>query len=741
MRPVDVVRLLNSRISGAIDSSKLARHRSAAGYRIGDGETVDLVRYIAWLRISRSDSGPTAYEAQKIRAAERQRRIAAASREIGEIPAVADQERRDRCRLDLRLFCETYLSRVFYLPWSKDHQRIVAAVQSTVLNGGQQAMAMPRGFGKTAISEGGTLWSMMYGHRHFIVVVGPDIKHAEARAASFRVELESNDLFLVDFPEVCYPIRRLEGITQRRLLYRGRQIKMELTEDRIVLPSIPGAASAGTIVATAGITGQIRGLQYKREDGSAARPDLVIIDDPQTEESANSPSQCDFRERTINGAILGLGGPDRRLAAIMPCTVIVQGDLTDRILDRERNPQWRGERTKLIYQFPTNEDLWRRYADMRRDGMRLTGDGRSATEFYAANRAAMDEGAIVAWPEFRYADEASALQAAMNIKIDRHDRAFFAEYQNEPLPEDRGATEQLDAAALVRRINGRPRGVVPGEATHLTAFVDIQSRVLYWMVCAWQDDFTGYVVDYGTEPKQPDRYFDAATVRRTLAMMAPKSGMEGAIYAGLERFAASHLATEWKTEGGASVRIERCLVDANWGPSTDTTYLWAKQTPHAAVVLPSHGHYVGASSAPFATIKQRPGDRVGLDWKIPLVHQKRQIRHVTFDTNSWKSFVRARLHAAIGDPASITLFGRDEDAHRLLADHFTAEYSIQTVGRGRVVDEWKETKGRDNHWWDCIVGNAVAASIQGVRLGTVEAPRAPKKRVRWSELYGKRAAV
>jgi len=75
--------------------------------------------------------------------------------------------------------------------------------------------------------------------------------------------------------------------------------------------------------------------------------------------------------------------------------------------------------------------------------------------------------------------------------------------------------------------------------------------------------------------------------------------------------------------------------------------------------------------------------------------------------NFWKSFVHACL----------SLFGRKPGAHRLLADHLTAEYRVRTEGRGRTVDEWKVRPEQfDNHWLDCLVGCAVAASTQGVHL-------------------------
>ncbi len=48
-------------------------------------------------------------------------------------------------------------------------------------------------------------------------------------------------------------------------------------------------------------------------------------------------------------------------------------------------------------------------------------------------------------------------------------------------------------------------------------------------------------------------------------------------------------------------------------------------------------------------------------------------------------------------------------------------------GRGRTVDEWKmRPEARDNHWWDCTVGCAVAASMCGCVLPGTDNLR-PKK--------------
>ena len=118
---------------------------------------------------------------------------------------------------------------------------------------------------------------------------------------------------------------------------------------------------------------------------------------------------------------------------------------------------------------------------------------------------------------------------------------------------------------------------------------------------------------------------------------------------------------------------------------------------------------------------------------------KRAIRHVLFDTNYWKSFVHARLKVAMGDRGCLSLFGDRADQHRLLAEHLTAEYRVKTTGRGRTVDEWKLRPERaDNHWLDCLVGAAVAASMQGASL-TETGPALPqRRRVRLSELQAQR---
>ena len=742
LRPSMLTRMLNSSPLGEVISERqLLRHRNRAGYRIGDDKHVDLLRYAAWLAWQRHNpepgNPPTDYEAMKEAARNRNVKISASGRDIGDIPEVIDPERKARAATDFRFFCETYFSETFYMAWSEDHLKVIAKVEAAVLRGGLFALAMPRGSGKTMLAETACIWAMLTGAQEFVCLIGSDAGHARSMLESIKVEFEINEILLEDYPEAVFPIHALERIHNRAKgqLCGGKATRIVWTADEIVLPTIAGSKASSAIIRVAGIETRIRGMNFKRADGRAVRPSLVVLDDPQTDESARSDHQIRGRMETLNGAILNLGGPGQKISGIMPCTVIRPGDMADQILDRDKHPAWQGERTKLIYAFPTNAKLWDKYAQIRADSFRNDGDGGGATEFYRKHRKKMDAGAVIAWPERHNADDLSAIQHAMNLRL-QDERAFWAEYQNQPLPQEEGESDQLDANAIAVKTNGAERGVVPIGASHLTMFVDVQGKLLYHTVVAWEDDFTGYLVDYGTYPDQQRQAFALRDVQKTLARAAPGTGLEGSIYAGLEKLTDAYMSKRWRRDDGAEMRIERCLIDANWGQSTDVVYQFCRQSAHAGLIMPSHGRYAGASSPPFSEYKRKKGERVGLHWRVPNVQGRRQVRHIVIDTNYWKSFVHARLAVGMGDPGSLSLFGRKPGEHELLAEHLTAEYRVKTEARGRVVDEWKlRAGGPDNHWLDCLVGCAVAASILGAVLpGTDVKAASARAPIRLSEL-------
>jgi hypothetical protein len=704
------------------------------------------------------------YEEHKRRAGERQKNQAAEGRDIGGIGFVENPKRRLAASRSFRLHCETYHKPTFALKWSEDHLKVIGQIEDAVTRGGLFATAMPRGSGKTSLAEVACEWATINGYHPFSCLIGSDEGAAEGMLDSIKAELELNELLAADYPEICIPIARLEGIANRcpGQTYNGERTRIEWTSKTIVMPTIKPAGwsdrkdhqaflrpdgsslGSGAILKVAGITGGIRGMKHKRADGVTVRPTLVVPDDPQTDASAKSPSQCESRERILAGAVLGLAGPGKKIAGIMPCTVIRPGDVADNLLDRQKHPEWHGTRTKLVYAFPTAEKLWEAYRQLRDEDRRKGLDTRRATAFYRKHRKDMDEGSKVAWPQRKNPDELSAIQHAMNLRFDRGDRAFFSEYQNEPLPEQEARSDDLTADQVASKLNRIPRGHMPVAASRVTAFIDVQASMLWWLVAAWQDDFTGHVIDYGAFPDQRRGYYTLRDAKHTLAEAIPNAGLEGQIYGGLEKLTTHLLGREWPRDDGVAMKVERCLIDANWGSSTDTIYQFCRQSAHSTIVMPSHGRYVGASSNPMREWQRKPGDRVGLNWRLPNVAGKRSVRYAIFDSNWWKTFVHGRLAVAMGDRGCLSLWGEKPETHRMLADHLTSEFRVRTEGRGRQVDEWKLRPERpDNHLLDCLVGAAVAASIQGASLeetNTIAPKVTTSRRVSFRDLQKQRRA-
>ena len=278
--------------------------------------------------------------------------------------------------------------------------------------------------------------------------------------------------------------------------------------------------------------------------------------------------------------------------------------------------------------------------------------------------------------------------------------------------EDKGL---LTADQIAAKVNGMVSKEVPNGVKHLTAYVDVQYELLHWMVVGWEADFTGYIIDYGTEPEQEGDYFSEDSpialrdIRQTLLSEARNAGatvcghrptVTQALHFGLQRLAERLLGTKWLRDDGAKLRIERCLVGGDWGQTADAAGFFCmglieevdffcRKSKYAGALLPSHGLY-GASR----------------------VIDRRAERRIIYDVHYWKSFVHARLAVALGDPGSLSLFERREhyvaeEPHRLLSEHLANYYRIRTGGRG---GQW------GNNWLNCLAGCAVAGAVCGATL-------------------------
>jgi len=687
----------------------------------------------------------------------RQRKLSASTRDTGPIPNIANVRRRSRCRDSLRLFCETYNPGIRW-DWSSDHLKVIDRLQEAVFLGAMQALAEPRGWGKTALCRMAALWALSYRHRRYPFVIGATDGKAREAVEFLQKLIRFTKPYRLDFPEISHPANKLAGIANRAAgqTCNGESTLIKWSADRLVLPRVPPPANwpkswpkgeggmvptSGSVVGASGLTGEgIRGSVETLATGEMVRPDLVLLDDPQTRESAESLSQNEKRLRLVMGDVLGMAGPGARLSAVMPCTVIEPGDMIDQLLDRKRHPLWRGERAGILRSMPANLTAWDGYFEVyARCALKEPPDFAEANAHYLAHRAVLDAGAEAQWESRKAPDEVSAVQHAMHLYF-RDREAFWAEGMNRPQARVTAAAAGLAADQLAGQVaETLARGVVPRTATRLAAFVDVGGDLLWWAVMAFDERFGGHVVAYGVYPEQPRPAFPKASPPRPLAAAHPGLSEDATIYAGLQAVAALVCGGAWRQEEtGDALKVERCLVDANWGEKTALVYEFCRRSPHAAVLLPSHGKYIGARTNPMSAWPKRDDERRGPGWVLTPGGGG---RHLVTDVNQWKSFAADRLRTPAGAAGRWTIHaGR----HPLLLDHLSAEYptAVQVKDTGRQVDEWSRLPNRDNDWWDCLVGCAVAASVAGVRwsagaaAGEPAKPTpGPKKRTKWSEKY------
>jgi hypothetical protein len=639
------------------------------------------------------------------------RRTSEMVRDIRAPREVYDDERRAEADASLRSFLESYFPSAFPLEWSPDHLDVIDTLQHVASNGGLYALAMPRGSGKTSIAIRAALWALLTKRRRSVEVIASTEMAAKKLIKTLRQELSFNDQLRLDYPAELHGIWQLRGDNRRAggQICEKQKTGVVLGVSEIVFATHQYGGIGGSTVYAAGLTGNVRGPNHTTMTGEVLRPDFVILDDPQTRESATSAAQTEERCQIVEADVLGLAGPGKSIAAVMPCTVIARDDLADRFL---QNPQWHAKRAKLLPVFPKNMALWDRYYEARSEGLRVDRTPFVGDQFYQQHRAELEDGAVVGWPARKEPGEITALQSAMHLWY-RSPTAFAAEYNNEPL-DPRKTKDAPTFAGILAKLSRSPRRVAPLWATKVTVGIDVQQRALFWLMVAWADDFTGTIIDYGAWPQQSRTYFTLGDLNPTLQQASGSSQIEGAVRWGLDTLTAELLGRSVIRERDAGeVPVGRCVIDANWGQSTDTVYEFCRRAEHRAIVVPSHGKGIKAGDKPMGEWPKKPGESHGWNWILTDGQNQRKLRHIIHDVNHWKTTLAGRVTAAIGERGSLSLFGDKPEEHRLLADHLAAESCEETFGRSRQVWEWRARPGADNHWLDCLVMAAVGASMLG----------------------------
>jgi hypothetical protein len=665
--------------------------------------------------------------------------------EVGPSPAWRRKRRACRGPGKLRKWLMTFLPELFYNEFSPDHLLVIQKVDNAIHYGATFTMAMPRGDGKTSICKGGGLYALLEGYSKFQAPIGADRDASRQFIDFYKKQLQYNQRIKEAYQPVTGYLKSVtvdgeeelvhtgyishgEGVALRyksQLRTDGSQAMAQWSDDKIVLPTtLPANRKkmmvycSGSVAMCKGITCGVRGLVHNMQDGAAIRPDLAILDDPQTRESAESPQQTAKRDRVIRGEVMGLAGPNTRISIMMPCTIIQRGDLADRYLDREKNPGFQGETVSMVKEWPAaQETLWAEYREIYENEKRndaQKGCPEAATKFYRQNRKAMDAGAVVSWEKRYRSDEISALQCAQNLRIELGDEAFFAEYQNDPIVQD-SASYEITAELVKTRVNRLPR-LEFGEHTHFAVVhVDVNKAGLHWTAMASGTEFAGNVAGWGKYPKGRHRLWT-------------DDGSDGllrkqAIYKGLGELLDQLAATNW-TRGGAAAALNLVLIDCGFEMDTVFKFCRFADRKYSFMVLASRGEAHSKYRLPAkGKLIGKPGDGYHVTsyagkGKV-LIHNTDKLRMET-----QKAFL-----VATGAPGSISLYGDDGKRHDYFASHICAEKLVENVvtDKGEFF-KWAKAPSQANDLLDSTVGSKAGLYFLGCHDAGI--PNTTKKKRR-----------
>lgn len=584
--------------------------------------------------------------------------------------------------------------------FTDDQKKIIDDVLSAMRAGDYQAIAAPRGDGKTMILRGLIVYAICIGLIHFPVIISKSKSAAnESILGVIKTYFEDSDRLYEDYPEICYPIRALEKSPRRAAQQTYTRpdgtegwTNFEWSNDGVTFPRVDGSRASGAVIRTRGADSAIRGLN------TGPRPDFVLIDDPDDDESARSELQAEKRSGYIRQGVAFLGTARRPVGVVMLTTIPAAGSVSDRFTDPSIEPAWRGRRIAMLRHKPERADLWEQYVDLKRAGMNPNTEvaESAATDFYVEHREEMDAGSEVSNPNaFNPRTQLSTVQACYDIIAKVGEEAFETEYQNNPPRAAEIESDHLTAYEVSKRLSGADEFVVPAATRALTVFVDLGKYRLHWSAVASMANASAQVVAYG--------FWSVGGVNQV--------GTEQAILVALrdlEDFLASR---PWRYPSGEVRKIDLFGVDAgNWNTVAYQFVQQSDQPWRALMGLNVWSPKVKRS----ATV--RPGFEC---WESK---QAKGLWVVNQNTTYWKRRAQDGFRANPSEPGSIVLFGDDDRLHRdsdrdKFAAHIVAEQWVEgeVTTTGKLRQPYMKQVSRANHYLDTLGGALCLAGVLGVR--------------------------
>lgn len=654
---------------------------------------------------------------------ERKAKQRAKGREL-EIPPPKNLERRLACLQDPELLLTTYFKATYSEPFTDDRRDMLKSIWRAAQFGGDQAIAAPRGEGKTTLAMDGAFTLLLAGLTFFPVVIGKNQDAASDELKAIRERITASEEFCDDFPEIGVPLLAVGASTANARLQTvsGKFIGMFLGVKHFALPNIPTellnwpagieSVARGQVIGAVGIDGRIRGFKFRSH-----RPTLAIIDDIEDKHSAKNDETILANEKTIEEDIGGMGSSAERIARVYLCTTLNRKCNAYRYTDRKQKPSWNGRRYRKMIQKPDRMDLIEQYIEMRQLRKEGDPDAREAFAFWRDNRAELERGCKISNPysysKKTHADgeplELSAIQAYFNRVADVGEQAVATEIDNDP-PEESGPQGMgLTAELVSSRLSGLSRLQLPANAEYLTAGIDVGKYNCHWCVCAWWRGAGGVVVDYGVAEVVGNENI------RMQDRAADMEASEPAIYRALLTWREYLLSTEYTDAAGQRRNLDMVLCDS--GTYTNAVYEFCRQV--RGPFRPSKGiakYRPKAKSTP----KMVAGSNQHAQWI-----ERQGVWLQELDADYWKQWVHERFLTPTFDEdnllrrGSLSLFQPENNRRHLsYSQHIVAEELTTEFREGKGVKTTWLAKNPNNHWLDATYLAAACTEALGISLIT-----------------------
>jgi hypothetical protein len=240
------------------------------------------------------------------------------------------------------LFALLYLPHLLKAPetgnvitWADTHLYFAAHGRSWIRDGGlrtdRHAFVAPRDSAKsTWLFKILPLWAASHKHKDFIVAFSSSGAQAEGHLKGFKNELDNNRLLREDYARLCAPAKRPSGVNV--------------------------SDTQSSYFAKSGFTFTARGIDAENlgmVSTDNRRPQVIILDDVEPDETNYSVYQKQGRLLTITDAILPM---NERAHVVLAGTVTMPGSIIHELVQSELEPSedtpnWIGEEKFQVHYF------------------------------------------------------------------------------------------------------------------------------------------------------------------------------------------------------------------------------------------------------------------------------------------------------------------------------------------------------------------------------------------------------